>query len=54
MTADEKLDLIIEKLEENQRLLRSILEKVEADTPTREFLLNLGADMLGNVLSGGR
>lgn len=52
MTTEEKLDFIIERLEENQRLLRLILEKVEADTPTREFLLNLGADMLGNIISG--
>lgn len=54
MTTDEKLDLIIEKLDRNYKVLSEILKLSKEDTPTREFLLNLGADLAGSIISGNR
>lgn len=51
MTDSEKLDLILSRLEENNKLLTRLLSLVEKDTPSREFLLNLGADLLGDFIS---
>ena len=50
MNDDEKLDLILDLLLENNKLLKKILERSEADSPIREFLLNLSADILGDIL----
>ena len=54
MSNDEKLDLILDLLLENNKLLKKILERSEADSPGREFLLNLSADILGDFLINGR
>ena len=51
MTDTEKLDLILNQLEENNKLLNSILNTVNKDTVGREFLLNLGANILGDFLN---
>ena len=50
MSDGEKLDLILDLLLENNKLLKKILERSEADSPGREFLLNLSADILGDFL----
>ena len=50
MTDSEKLDLILSKLEENNKLLNRILDLIEKDTPTRDFLLNVGANIVGDIL----
>lgn len=54
MNDSEKLDLILDLILENNKLLKKILERSEADSPGREFLLNLGADLLGDFLINGR
>lgn len=51
MTDSEKLDLILSKLEENNKLLNAILNIVNKDTVGREFLLNLGANILGDFIN---
>lgn len=51
MTDSEKLDLILSRLEENNKLLTRLLSLIEKDTPSREFLLNLSADLLGDFIS---
>lgn len=53
MELEEKLDLIIKKLDENKKILDEILKLTREDTPGREFLLSLGADLAGNILYGG-
>lgn len=55
MNKDEldKLDLILARLDELDKKLTSLLNLVSEDTPTREFLLNLGADIIGNLIKGG-
>ena len=54
MNDNEKLDLILDLVLENNKLLKKILERSEADSPGREFLLNLSADILGDILINGR
>lgn len=54
MIDNEKLDLILDLILENNKLLKKILERSEADSPEREFLLNLGADLLGDLLINGK
>lgn len=51
MTDSEKLDLILSRLEENNKLLNNILNLISKDTVGREFLLNLSADLLGDFIS---
>lgn len=51
MSDTEKLDLILKRLEENNKLLNNILNLISKDTPGREFLLNLSADLLGDFIS---
>ena len=51
MTDSEKLDLILSRLDENNRILNQLLNLVSKDTPTREFLLNLGANIVGDMLN---
>ena len=51
---DEKLDKLLKLVEENNKILKKILERSEADSPEREFLLNLGADILGDFLINGK
>ena len=51
MTDSEKLDLILSRLDENNKLLNNILNTVSKDTVGREFLLNLGANILGDFLN---
>lgn len=53
MLDTEKLDLILAKLDENKKLLTRILELVESDTPEKDFLLNIGANVLGNLIYPG-
>ena len=53
MLDTEKLDLILVKLDENKKLLTRILELVENDTPEKDFLLNIGANVLGNLIYPG-
>ena len=53
MLDTEKLDLILVKLDENKKLLTRILELVESDTPEKDFLLNIGANVLGNLIYPG-
>ena len=50
MTDSEKLDKILEKLEDNNKLLQRLLNLIEKDTPGRDFLLNLGANIVGDIL----
>lgn len=50
MNDSEKLDKLLKLVEDNNKLLKKILERSEADSPGREFLLNLGADILGDFL----
>ena len=54
MSDTEKLDLILERIEENNKLLQRLLELITSDTPTRDFLLNLGANIVGDLLMGQR
>jgi hypothetical protein len=54
MNDSEKLDLILDLVLENNKLLKKILERSEADSPGREFLLNLGADLLGDIIINGK
>lgn len=51
-TLGKKLDLILAKLNENNEMLRKILKLTKDDSPTREFLLNLAADLTGNLIAG--
>lgn len=51
-TLGKKLDLILTKLDENNELLKKVLRLVEEDSPSRAFLLNLAADLTGNLISG--
>ena len=51
---EEKLDQILELTKENNKILKKIFEHTESDSPGREFLLNLGADILGDFLINGR
>ena len=53
MLDTEKLDLILVKLDENKKLLTRILELTESDTPEKDFLLNIGANVLGNLIYPG-
>ena len=53
MSDTEKLDLILVKLDENKKLLTRILELAESDTPEKDFLLNIGANVLGNLIYPG-
>ena len=53
MSDTEKLDLILVKLDENKKLLTRILELTESDTPEKDFLLNIGANVLGNLIYPG-
>lgn len=41
------------KLDENKKLLTRILELTESDTPEKDFLLNIGANVLGNLIYPG-
>ena len=50
MSDSEKLDLILERIEENNKLLQRLLNLIEKDTPGRDFLLNLGANIVGDIL----
>lgn len=50
MTDSEKLDKILERLEDNNRFLQRLLNLIEKDTPGRDFLLNLGANIVGDIL----
>lgn len=54
MNKDEldKLDLILARLDELDKKLISLLNLVSEDTPTREFLLNLGANIIGDLMRG--
>lgn len=54
MSDSEKLDLILEKIEENNKILRRLLELIEKDTPGRDFLLNVGANIVGDLIMGSR
>jgi hypothetical protein len=54
MNDSEKLDLILDLVLENNKLLKKILERSEADSPGREFLLNLSADILGDFIINGK
>ena len=49
---DEKLDKLLKLVEENNKILKELISLVRSDTPGREFLLNLGADILGDFLIG--
>ena len=53
MLDTEKLDLILVKLDENKKLLTRILVLTENDTPEKDFLLNIGANVLGNLIYPG-
>lgn len=53
MLDTEKLDLILVKLDENKKLLTQILELAKSDTPEKDFLLNIGANVLGNLIYPG-
>lgn len=53
MLDTEKLDLILVKLDDNKKLLTRILELTESDTPEKDFLLNIGANVLGNLIYPG-
>lgn len=50
MSDSEKLDLLLERIEENNKLLQRLLNLIEKDTPGRDFLLNLGANIVGDIL----
>ena len=51
---DEKLDKLLKLVEENNKILKELISLVRSDTPGREFLLNLGADILGDFLINKR
>ena len=51
MTDSEKLDLILNRLDKNNKLLNDIMNLVSKDTVGREFLLNLGANILGDFIN---
>ena len=53
MTDSEKLDKILERLEDNNRFLQRLLNLIEKDTPGRDFLLNLGANLVGEIIKNG-
>lgn len=53
MSDTEKLDLILQRLEENNKILVQLLGLAENDTPTKDFLLNIGANVLGNLIYPG-
>ena len=53
MSDTEKLDLILQRLEENNKILIQLLGLAENDTPTKDFLLNIGANVLGNLIYPG-
>ena len=53
MSDTEKLDLILKRLEENNKVLIKLLDLAESDTPTKDFLLNIGANVLGNLIYPG-
>lgn len=54
MNDGEKLDKLLELTKENNKILKELISLVRSDTPGREFLLNLGADILGDFLINGR
>lgn len=54
MDNNEKLDKILELTEENNKILKELIKLIRSDTPTREFFLNLGADLLGDLIINSR
>lgn len=54
MIDNEKLDKLLKLVEENNKILKELISLVRSDTPGREFLLNLGADILGDFLINRR
>lgn len=54
MNDNEKLDKLLKLVEENNKILKELISLVRSDTPGREFLLNLGADILGDFLISSR
>lgn len=53
MSDTEKLDLILQRLEDNNKILTRLLEWTENNTQTKDFLLNIGANVLGNLIYPG-
>lgn len=53
MSDTEKLDLILQRLGENNKILVRLLELAENNTQTKDFLLNIGANILGNFIYPG-
>lgn len=53
MSDTEKLDLILQRLEDNNKILTHLLEWTENNTQTKDFLLNIGANVLGNLIYPG-
>lgn len=48
---EEKLDLLLEKVEENNRLLRLLIKMMEeSNDDTKDFLINVGANIVGDIL----
>ena len=54
MNNEEKLDKLLDLTEENNKILKELIKLVRSDTPTREFFLNLGADLLGDLIINRR
>lgn len=51
---NDKIDQLLELTKENNKILKELLFLIKQDTPGREFLLNLGADLLGDILMNGK
>ena len=51
---EEKLDELLRLTEENNKILKELIMLVRKDTPGREFLLNLSADILGDFIVNRR
>lgn len=53
MSDTEKLDLILQRLEDNNKILVQLLDWTKNNTQTKDFLLNIGANVLGNLIYPG-
>lgn len=53
MSDTEKLDIILTRFDKTDKVLARILELIERNTPAQDFILNIGANILGNLLYPG-
>lgn len=51
---EEKLNKLLRLTEENNKILKELIVLIRKDTPGREFLLNLSADILGDIIMSKR